>query len=158
MFDLDSFAEYCNEWITKIENDEVQVCDVPKDVRASIAMGGIMGFMDDLIEKFEKDDCADKESREKEIERLKLDATEIMFYASMKSSPVDSLKHIIASFRCCDYIEPIFSEDITNVEPLEPYLKRLKLMKQFGARRVSIWATICQECRIVELEDMCKLS
>ena len=157
MFDLDSFAEYCNEWITKIENDEVQVCDVPKDVRASIAMGGIMGFMDDLIQSFEKDDCADKESREKEIERLKLDATEIMFYASVKSCPVDSLKHIIASFKCCDYIEPIFSEDITNVEPLEPYLKRLKLMKQFGARRVSIWATICQECRIVELEDMCKL-
>ena len=158
MFDLDSFAEYCNEWITKIENDEVQVCDVPKDVRASVAMGGIMGFMDDLIESFEKDDCADKESKEKEIERLKLDATEIMFYASMKSCPVDSLKHIIASFKCCDYIEPIFSEDITNVEPLEPYLKRLKLMKQFGARRVSIWATICQECRIVELEDMCRLS
>ena len=158
MFDLDSFAEYCNEWITKIENDEVQVCDVPKDVRASIAMGGIMGFMDNLIEKFEESDYPDKESKEKEIERLKLDATEIMFYASMKSCPVDSLKHIIASFRCCDYIEPIFSEDITNVEPLEPYLKRLKLMKQFGARRVSIWATICQECRIVELEDMCKLS
>ena len=158
MFDLDSFAEYCNEWITKIENDEVQICDVPKDVRASIAMGGIMGFMDNLIEKFEESDYPDKESKEKEIERLKLDATEIMFYASMKSCPVDSLKHIIASFRCCDYIEPIFSEDITNVEPLEPYLKRLKLMKQFGARRVSIWATICQECRIVELEDMCKLS
>ena len=158
MFDLDSFAEYCNEWITKIENDEVQVCDVPKDVRASIAMGGIMGFMDNLIEKFEESDYPDKESKEKEIERLKLDATEIMFYASMNRCPVDSLKHIIASFRCCDYIEPIFSEDITNVEPLEPYLKRLKLMKQFGARRVSIWATICQECRIVELEDMCKLS
>ena len=158
MFDLDSFAEYCNEWITKIENDEVQICDVPKDVRASIAMGGIMGFMDNLIEKFEESDYPDKESKEKEIERLKLDATEIMFYASMKSCPVDSLKHIIASFKCCDYIEPIFSEDITNVEPLEPYLKRLKLMKQFGARRVSIWATICQECRIVELEDMCKLS
>ena len=157
MFDLDSFAEYCNEWITKIENDEVQVCDVPKDVRASIAMGGIMGFMDNLIEKFEESDYPDKESKEKEIERLKLDATEIMFYASMKSCPVDSLKHIIASFKCCDYIEPIFSEDITNVEPLEPYLKRLKLMKQFGARRVSIWATICHECRIVELEDMCKL-
>ena len=158
MFDLDSFAEYCNEWITKIENDEVQICDVPKDVRASIAMGGIMGFMDNLIEKFEESDYPDKESKEKEIERLKLDATEIMFYASMKSCPVDSLKHIIASFKCCDYIEPIFSEDITNVEPLEPYLKRLKLMKQFGARRVSIWATICQECRIVELEDMCRLS
>ena len=158
MFDLDSFAEYCNEWITKIENDEVQICDVPKDIRASIAMGGIMGFMDNLIEKFEESDYPDKESKEKEIERLKLDATEIMFYASMKSCPVDSLKHIIASFKCCDYIEPIFSEDITNVEPLEPYLKRLKLMKQFGARRVSIWATICQECRIVELEDMCKLS
>ena len=157
MFDLDSFAEYCNEWITKIENDEVQVCDVPKDVRASIAMGGIMGFMDNLIEKFEESDYPDKESKEKEIERLKLDATEIMFYASMKSCPVDSLKHIIASFKCCDYIEPIFSEDITNVEPLEPYLKRLKLMKQFGARRVSIWAAICHECRIVELEDMCKL-
>lgn len=158
MFDLDSFVEYCNEWLTKIENDEVQICDVPKDVRASIAIGGIMGFMDDLIEKFEESDCPDKESKEKEIERLKLDATEIMFYASMKSCPVDSLKHIIASFRCCDYIEPIFSKDITNVEPLEPFLNRLKLMRQFGARRVSIWATICQECRIVELEDMCKLS
>lgn len=158
MFDLDSFAEYCNEWITKIENDEVQICDVPKDIRASIAMGGIMDFMDNLIEKFEEDGRADKEYKEKEIERLKLDATEIMFYASVKSCPVDSLKHIIASFKCCDYIEPIFSEDITNVEPLEPYLKRLKLMKQFGARRVSIWAAICHECRIVELEDMCKLS
>ena len=100
MFDLDSFAEYCDEWITKIENDEVRICDVPKDVRASVAMGGIMGFMDDLIESFEKDDCADKESREKEIERLKLDATEIMFYASMNKCPVDSLKHIIASFKC----------------------------------------------------------
>ena len=60
MFDLDSFAEYCDEWITKIENDEVRICDVPKDVRASVAMGGIMGFMDDLIEKFEEDDYADK--------------------------------------------------------------------------------------------------
>ena len=155
MFDLDSFAEYCDEWITKIENDEVRICDVPKDVRASVAMGGIMGFMDDLIESFKKDDCADKESREKEIERLKLDATEIMFYASMNRCPVDSLKHIIASFRCCDYIEPISSED---VDPLEHYVSRLKLMKQFGARRVSIWAAICHECRIVELEDMCKLS
>lgn len=158
MFDLDSFAEYCDKWITKIENDEVQVCDVPKDVRASIAMGGIMGFMDNLIEKFEENDYADKESREKEIERLKLDATEIMFYASMNSCPVDSLKRIIASFKCCDYIEPIFSQEATNVEPLEPYLNRLKLMRQFGARRVSIWAAICHECKIVELEDMCKLS
>ena len=155
MFDLDSFAEYCNEWITKIENDEVQVCDVPKDIRASIAMGGIMDFMDNLIEKFEESDYPNKEFKEEEIERLKLDAIEIMFYASMNSCPVDSLKHIIASFKCCDYIEPIFSED---VNPLEHYVSRLKLMKQFGARRVSIWAAICQECRIVELEDMCKLS
>lgn len=155
MFDLDSFAEYCDEWITKIENDEVQICDVPKDVRASIAMGGIMDFMDNLIETFEEDDYADKETREKEIERLKLDATEIMFHAGTNSCPVDSLKHIIASFKCCDYIEPIFSED---VNPLEHYVSRLKLMKQFGARRVSIWTAICQECRIVELEDMCKLS
>ena len=155
MFDLDSFAEYCDEWITKIENDEVQICDVPKDVRASIAMGGIMDFMDNLIETFEEDDYADKETREKEIERLKLDATEIMFHAGTNSCPVDSLKHIIASFKCCDYIEPIFSED---VDLLEYYVSRLKLMKQFGARRVSIWTAICQECRIVELEDMCKLS
>lgn len=155
MFDLDSFAEYCNEWITKIENDEVQICDVPKDVRASIAMGGIMDFMDNLIEGFEKDDYSDKETREKELEKLKLDATEIMFHAGTNSCPVDSLKHIIASFKCCDYIEPIFSED---VNPLEHYVSRLKLMKQFGARRVSIWTAICQECRIVELEDMCKLS
>ena len=155
MFDLDSFAEYCDEWITKIENDEVRICDVPKDVRASIAMGGIMDFMDNLIETFEEDDSADKETREKEIERLKLDATEIMFHAGTNSCPVDSLKHIIASFKCCDYIEPIFSED---VNPLEHYVSRLKLMKQFGARRVSIWTAICQECRIVELEDMCKLS
>lgn len=155
MFDLDSFAEYCNEWITKIENDEVQVCDVPKDVRASIAMGGIMDFMDNLIEKFEESDYPDKESKEKEIERLKLDAIEIMFHAGTNSCPVDSLKHIIASFKCCDYIEPIFSED---VNPLEHYVSRLKLMKQFGARRVSIWSAICQECRIAELEDMCKLS
>lgn len=155
MFDLDSFAEYCNEWITKIENDEVQICDVPKDVRASIAMGGIMDFMDNLIEGFEKDDYADKETREKELEKLKLDAIEIMFHAGTNSCPVDSLKHIIASFKCCDYIEPIFSED---VNPLEHYVSRLKLMKQFGARRVSIWTAICQECRIVELEDMCKLS
>ena len=158
MFDLDSFAEYCDEWLTKIENGKVRICDVPKDVRASVAMGGIMGFMDDLIESFEKDDCADKESREKEIEKLKLDATEIMFYAGMNSCPVDSLKHIIASFKCCDYIEPIFSKEATKVEPLEPYLNRLKLMRQFGARRVSIWAAICHECRMVELEDMCKLS
>lgn len=155
MFDLDSFAEYCDEWITKIENDEVQVSDVPKDVRASIAMGGIMGFMDNLIEQFEESDYPDKESKEKEIERLKLDAIEIMFHAGTNSCPVDSLKHIIASFKCCDYIEPIFRED---ADPLEHYVSRLKLMKQFGARRVSIWAAICQECRVVELEDMCKLS
>ena len=155
MFDLDAFAEYCDGWVTKVENDEVQICDVPKDVRASIAMGGIIGFMHDLIEGFEQDDYADKETREKELEKLKLDATEIMFYASMNSCPVDSLKHIIASFKCGDYIEPIFSKD---VDPLERYVERLKLMKQFGARRVSIWATICQECSLVELEDMCKLS
>ena len=155
MFDLDSFAEYCDEWVTKIENDEVQICDVPKDVRASIAMGGIIGFMHDLIEGFEQDDYADKETREKELEKLKLDATEIMFYASMNSCPVDSLKHIIASFKCCDYIEPVCSE---NIYSLEHYTSTLKLMKQFGARRVSIWGAICEECRIAKLEDMCKLS
>lgn len=154
MFDLGSFVEYCNEWLTKIENGEVQTCDVPKDVRAAIAIGGIMDFMDNLIEEFEEYDYADKESKEKEIERLKLDATEIMFYASMNSCPVDSLKHIIASFKCCDYIEPVCSE---NIYSLEHYTSTLKLMKQFGARRVSIWGAICEECRIAKLEDMCKL-
>ena len=155
MFDLDSFVECCEEWLTKIENGEVQICDVPKDVRAAIAIGGITDFMDNLIEKFEEYYFDDEESKEKEIERLKLDATEIMFYANMNRCPVDSLKHIIASFKCCDYIEPIYSEE---VDSSEHYVRIAKLMKQFGVRRVSIWALICQECRIVELEDMCKLS
>lgn len=158
MFDLDAFAEYGDEWITKIENDEVQICDVPKDVRASVAIGGIMGFMDDLIEGFEQDDLVDKEFREKELEKIKLDALEIEFHASMNDCPVEALKHIIASFRCCDYIETIFSEGATQFDLVERYVKGLKLMREFGARRVSIWTAICQECSIVELEDMCRLS
>lgn len=158
MFDLDAFVEYCDEWITKIENDEVEISDVPKDVRASMAIGGIMGFMDDLIEGFEQDDFVDKESKEKELERIKLDASEIRFLAYILDCPVEALKHIIASFRCGDYIETIFSEGATQLDPLERYVKRLELMREFGARRASIWTVICQECSLVELEDMCKLS
>lgn len=158
MFDLDAFAEYCDEWVTKIENDEVEISDVPKDVRASMAIGGIMGFMDDLIEGFEQDDFVDKESREKELEKIKLDALEIRFHAGMRDCPVEALRHIIASFRCGDYIETIFSEGATQLDLVERYFNRLKLMREFGARRVCIWTVICQECSLVELEDMCKLS